>query len=380
MKSIKDRMEELKLSQETKDKMFEAVMKADEAPEQKPNRRLAGILSSAAVLVFIALAAITVSVITNRPEYMAAKPEEKSDASAGQTSSAAYKKESSARNDKKDDRKDTSTSELSEDEKGPGRDDSSPSKVSVQERTEPSEMSSDTVASIPSSDVPAEQSSVPSDTSVSDESSRSPIEQSPAPSEASDSGSSALPTEQSPMPNETSVIPEIPAYELPDRKINVIIPDNIELGEYAGDMHRPEGYNENIGSGLALKLENTADQQGYYSVIVFDRGRDFNQMLQNANPHTSEPLDTSKFARLTLNDTLADNRYYALLTKNQIFALSEAGAKLSYVGSGQGKVGDMNWTTAEGINTFCELNGDMYVFEGEEIRYYPDIDEEQRSF
>ena len=380
MKSIKDRMEKLKLSQETKDKMFEAVLNADKVSEKKLNRRLIGILSSAAVLVFVALAAITVSVIANRSEDMIATPEEKSDSSAEQTASVTAEKESSVTGDKKDNQKDTSTSEPSKDEKGTNSDNSKPSKVSAPERKEPSEMSSDIVISSPSSDTPTEQSSVASETSVPAESSYHPIEQSSAPSETSNTETSALPIEQSSKPNETSVPIDAPAYELPNRKINVIIPDNIEVGEYAGDMYRPEGYNENIGSGLALKLESTTDQQSYYSVIVFDRGRNFNQMLQNANLRTSEPLDTSKFTRLTLNGTLTDNRYYALLTENQIFALAETGARLSYVGSGQGKVSDMNWTTVQGINTFCELNGDMYVFEGEEIRYYPDLNEEQISF
>ena len=356
MKSIKDRMEKKNLAW------------------------MALTAASAAVLMFVALAAITVSVIANRSEDMIATPEEKPDSSAEQTASVTAEKESSVTGDKKDNQKDTSTSEPSKDEKGTNRDNSKPSKVSAPERKEPSEMSSDIVISSPSSDTPTEQSSVASETSVPAESSYHPIEQSSAPSETSNTETSALPIEQSSKPNETSVPIDAPAYELPNRKINVIIPDNIEVGEYAGDMYRPEGYNENIGSGLALKLESTTDQQSYYSVIVFDRGRNFNQMLQNANLRTSEPLDTSKFTRLTLNGTLTDNRYYALLTENQIFALAETGARLSYVGSGQGKVSDMNWTTAQGINTFCELNGDMYVFEGEEIRYYPDLNEEQISF
>ena len=380
MKSIKDRMEKLKLSQETKDKMFEAVLNADRVSEKKPNRRLIGILSSAAVLMFVALAAITVSVIANRSEDMIATPEEKPDSSAEQTASVTAEKEASVTDNKKNNQKYTITSEKKKKKKGTNRDNSKPSKVSAPERKEPSEMSSDIVISSPSSDTPTEQSSVASETSVPAESSYHPIEQSSAPSETSNTETSALPIEQSSKPNETSVPIDAPAYELPNRKINVIIPDNIEVGEYAGDMYRPEGYNENIGSGLALKLESTTDQQSYYSVIVFDRGRNFNQMLQNANLRTSEPLDTSKFTRLTLNGTLTDNRYYALLTENQIFALAETGARLSYVGSGQGKVSDMNWTTAQGINTFCELNGDMYVFEGEEIRYYPDLNEEQISF
>lgn len=380
MKGIKDRMEKLKLSQETKDKMFEAVLNADKVSEKKPNRRLIGILSSAAVLVFVALAAITVSVIANRSEDMIATPEEKSDSSAEQTASVTAEKESSVTDDKKDNQKDASTSEPSKDEKGTNKDDSKPSIVSAPERKEPSEMSFDTVISSPSSDAPTEQSSVPSEMSVPAESSYHPIEQSSAPSETSSTETSALPIEQNSKLNETSVPPDAPAYELPVRNINVIIPENIEIGEYSGDMYRPDGYNENIGSGLALKLENTTDQQSYYSVIVFDRGRNFNQMLQNANLRTSEPLDTSKFTRLTLNGTLTDNRYYAQLTENQIFALAETGTRLSYVGSGQGKVSDMNWTTVQGINTFCELNGDMYVFEGDQIRYYPDLYEVQTSY
>ena len=66
MKNLKDSIEKLSLPQETKDRMFDAVLKAGKTPDKKPNMRIIGILSSAAVLVFIALAAVAVSVISNR--------------------------------------------------------------------------------------------------------------------------------------------------------------------------------------------------------------------------------------------------------------------------------------------------------------------------
>ena len=65
--------------------------------------------------------------------------------------------------------------------------------------------------------------------------------------------------------------------------------------------------------------------------------------------------------------------YFAKINAEQIIALADKGIGLRYVGSGVGSVRDMNWDTPEGINVFCELNGDMMIFEGDDIVCYPDL-------
>ena len=342
MKNIKDSIEKLSLSQETKDRMFDAVIKAGKTPDKKPNMRIIGILSSAAVLVFIALAAVAVSVISNRSDDMIAEPNKNSVSSDRQSEHIVDKKESSSIDDK-DHKNDTSKSETSENELENSNFESEDSKVS-----EPSETVSDPDVSSDSSYQETSQ-----ETSIHEESYEH--------------------IEQSSSTVETSDNPQQQIYEPPVETINVIVPDEVELTEYAGDMYRPEGYNGNIGSGLALKIENTHDKDMLYSVIIKDTGNDFNKMLTEANAGISKPLETNDFKRITLNGAGTTNRYFALLTKEQIFALAENGVKLSYVGSGTGNLEDMNWTTSEGINTYCELNGDMYVFDGDEIRSYPDL-------
>lgn len=32
----------------------------------------------------------------------------------------------------------------------------------------------------------------------------------------------------------------------------------------------------------------------------------------------------------------------------------------------------MNWDTADGINAYCELHGDMYIVDANNVRYCPD--------
>ena len=342
MKSLKDRIEELSLPQETKDKIFDAVLQAGRVSQKRTNMRLVGILSSAAVLVFIALAAVAVSVISNRSDDMIAEPNENVSSADQRSAADIDKKESSSTEENHEHENDINTSDTSKNE--------SEASKSESKTTEESETINDPIVSSPSSY---------QETSEHEESIE-PMEQSEAPVETS-------------KPSETSVIPGPHVYERPVKTINVIVPAETELSEYAGDMHRPEGYNRNIGSGLALKIENAPNVEGAYSVIVRDRGSDFNKMVTEANERLSEPLDTNDFEIITLNGAETLNTYYAVLTKDQIFVLAENGARLSYVGSGAGNVNDINWSTPEGINTYCELLGDMYVFDGDEIRSNPDL-------
>ena len=398
MKSLKDRIEELSLPQETKDKIFDAVLQAGRVSQKRTNMRLVGILSSAAVLVFIALAAVAVSVISNRSDDMIAEPNENVSSADQRSAADIDKKESSSTEENHEHENDINTSDTSKNE--------SEASKSESKTTEESETINDPVVSSPSSyqetseheesiepnehenDIntsdtsknESEASKSESKTTEESETINDPIVSSPSSyQETSEHEESIEPMEQSEAPvetskpSETSIIPDPHVYERPVKTINVIVPAETELSEYAGDMHRPEGYNRNIGSGLALKIENAPNVEGAYSVIVRDRGSDFNKMVTEANERLSEPLDTNDFEIITLNGAETLNTYYAVLTKEQIFVLAENGARLSYVGSGAGNVNDINWSTPEGINTYCELLGDMYVFDGDEIRSNPDL-------
>lgn len=131
--------------------------------------------------------------------------------------------------------------------------------------------------------------------------------------------------------------------------------------EFAGDMHRPEGYNINIGSALALKMSITEDKDYKYSVVfdTFD-GWTLEQIAEITNIKFDEVM--------LVNDTIAGENhsiYYSLLTAEQIFNIAENGITCRYVGSGKGEHNNIDWESKEGINTFCELRGDMMFFSDE---------------
>ncbi len=111
MKSLKDRIEELSLPQETKDKIFDAVLQAGRVSQKRTNMRLVGILSSAAVLVFIALAAVAVSVISNRSDDMIAEPNENVSSADQRSAADIDKKESSSTEENHEHENDINTSD-----------------------------------------------------------------------------------------------------------------------------------------------------------------------------------------------------------------------------------------------------------------------------
>lgn len=160
-----------------------------------------------------------------------------------------------------------------------------------------------------------------------------------------------------------------------EKTITVIDLSQGNPGEFAGDMHRPEGFNENIGSALALKMSITDDVSYKYSVLIrIPEGSTLEQVLSLANESLNMTINAADAVTVNISgDFDTADRYYYRLTTEQIIALAENGIRCSYVGSGQGDYKDMNWDTRDGINTYCELNGDMYVLADGSIEGHPDI-------
>ena len=125
---------------------------------------------------------------------------------------------------------------------------------------------------------------------------------------------------------------------------------------------------------MKLSLADNTDSR--YDVIIIVHGS-VNNYLDAANKQTKEIISGSDLIEVTINGVVNSNYYYAALNADQINSLAVNGARVKYVGSGEGDVKRINWNTPEGINEFCELMGDMYVFRGEEIIYCPDIIDER---
>ena len=145
-------------------------------------------------------------------------------------------------------------------------------------------------------------------------------------------------------------------------------------GEFAGDMYRPEGVNKNIGSALVLKMSVTDDDK--YSVLIrIPEGSTLERALSRANESLNMAINADDAVTVNISGEIytAADEYFYRLTTEQIVALAESGTQCFYVGSGQGDHKDVNWDTKEGINAYCELNGDMYVLAGDGIEAHPDI-------
>ncbi len=138
--------------------------------------------------------------------------------------------------------------------------------------------------------------------------------------------------------------------------------------EFAADMYRPEGFDDNIGSALALKMSITVDDDYAFPVIVC--------LPADADPIgiISDTIGSAELMYVNISgEGPATDKYYSQLTARQITALAKSGAKCYYVGSGEGDYKAINWDTAEGINAYCELHGDMYIAGDSNIEHSPDI-------
>ena len=338
MKDIKNGMKAVRLSDEKKQDIIDSVINSGNSPAKRTDLRTVGIISSAAALVLIALAAVVFSALPGRDDGIVLVSENSSEHSVqkGQTSAS-----------------------------------------SLQGGTEPAV--SVQVSSLEPSSTPSEIITEPipavSEPSQSEESSAGQSTQ-PEPSvtepssqpEPSITEPSAQPepsvTEPSSQPE-----PQISEGKAPMKTVSLIVPDETELREYAGDMHRPAGYNMNIGSGLALKMEITKGSGMRYAVII--RRMNIDDLLKALGTYA----DDTGLSAVTVNGAPSprQNVFFARLTAEQIISLAENGARLSYVGSGRGDIGKADFDTPEGIENYVDLLGDEYAFDGDEIRAYPDI-------
>lgn len=156
---------------------------------------------------------------------------------------------------------------------------------------------------------------------------------------------------------------------------NVISLSQGNTGEFAADMHRPEGFSDNIGSVLALKMSIVDDAEYKFPVIVcIPDDMDLEQMINDANSKVDKAISIAEISSVSIDGKISlTGKYYHLLTAEQIVAIADGGAKCCYVGSGEGDHKNINWDTVEGINVYCELYGDMYIAGDNNVEYTPDI-------
>ena len=332
MKSIKDGMKDIRLSDEKKRQMTENIKRAGEASAQRARLPLAGIACAAAALVLVALSAAVFSFLPTHSDNIAQGSEKSSEL------------------------KDNKTADIgNESSVGKAQPESSD-----KEGVQPSRGGSEIEKAV--SENEQLQFSGPSRTESDPQPEPSRTESSPQP-EPSRTESSSQPepsrTESDPQPEpsytESCFLPE------PTAKIGLAAPEeDIIGGEYAGDMYRPEGYPGNIGSGLALKMDITGNSAADYAVLIQLRRLSLEDIL----PQLKAPVDVDRLSRVNVISgylPFADNTYFAYLTAEQIFSLAENGARLSYVGSGEGDIRNMGFDTPERITNYVELNGDEYI-------------------
>lgn len=149
-----------------------------------------------------------------------------------------------------------------------------------------------------------------------------------------------------------------------------------EAGEFAGDMYRPEGYHQNIGSALALMMHYTPEADARFNVLIYTWADvEMEETISNVNETILDDIPLEQLSPINVEGDIFENlkRYHLYLTKEQINALAENHVKCMYIGSGIGEYKDMNWETAEGIKTYCEIRGDMYTFNKCGVLANPDI-------
>ena len=149
-----------------------------------------------------------------------------------------------------------------------------------------------------------------------------------------------------------------------------------EAGEFAGDMYRPDGYHQNIGSALALMMHYTPEDNARFNVLIYTWADvEMEKTILNVNETISDDISLEQLSPIEVEGDNFENlkRYHVYLTKEQINALAENQVKCMYIGSGIGEYKDINWETAEGIKTYCEIHGDMYTFNKNGVLAEPDI-------
>ncbi len=170
-------------------------------------------------------------------------------------------------------------------------------------------------------------------------------------------------------------VSEEPAYKEPEnaepsKDVITIYTSKSEgetVGEFAGDMYRPDGYDEKIGSVLAIMMSMNEDADAKFNVLVHTYDRISLKAL------LSDKFGSVEVITVEINGVFAGTACYVRLTDAQIKELAGYGLKCYYIGSGLGDYKDMNWETEEGIRTYCEIWGDMYTFNNRDILSRSDI-------
>ena len=184
---------------------------------------------------------------------------------------------------------------------------------------------------------------------------------------------SSLPAESEIPSAETSASTEPPEESESSADSPVEPPETIKIigstvpEEFAGDMYRPDGYHEKIGSALAIMLSMNAESETRFNVLVTTYD------LIDLKAFLLETLEMEEAVSVELNGSFAAESCYVRATEAQIQELTRFGLRCSYIGSGLGSHLDVDWETEEGKRAYCELFGDLYTFSKQGISYDPDI-------
>lgn len=257
MKKLKNRMEQIHLPEKTKQRILTNVKNSAERRSNKPDMRLIAIASTAAVFTIVALTAIVVSTVSNRMDNMIAEPSTSSskDNENSNVTESSIKTEPDVSEEADNKNSDTEQSQKSTDSE------------LVNSVTESKQESENVSTSVPEAESNIEQSSYNEvshiESIVSDTSNDETQQSSQGNTEIrDDSKTETSITEQSSNDNS----------QIQSSRINILVPDEIELTEFAADMYRPDGYNDNIGSALALKLSLADNTDSRYNVIIIVYG------------------------------------------------------------------------------------------------------------
>lgn len=154
---------------------------------------------------------------------------------------------------------------------------------------------------------------------------------------------------------------------------------------FAPDLFRPEGYDENIGSALALMMENSPAGTAFDVLLTCPGGADWETLLRDVNERLAEPIDPADLQIAEITDAPGESSFwetpreegryswYCLrLDAEQIRALAKAawgegGVRLSYIGNGSETpaITDMGWGSPEWLRDYCERLGDRVAFRGQ---------------
>lgn len=124
-------------------------------------------------------------------------------------------------------------------------------------------------------------------------------------------------------------------------------------------------YDYHIGSALVWQIEkNTENSNERYHVMVYNVTNEIisEDIIERINEENNLNLNISDWAVLHGWQNVESNYYYYYtFTAEEIIALAVNGLCCAYVGSGIGNADEVDMSTEEGIDVFCEIYGDQYA-------------------